>query len=399
MRAVVVDLLCNTPYYCAPLVRALRGAGVGAVLASPVFYLEPRYLDDTPRAAWMVDLAVHWSRPRPLRLAVRAVEATVNLALLLARVASGAYDVVHVQWIPFEERSSTFMRLLRRACRATDTLLVYTAHNAIPHDRPSTDVSVIRRNLDLADVVIAQTSHVAAEIVDRVGTITSIEVIPHGPLFIDRDLPDRAAAASRLGIRSTSPIVLSLGLLRPYKGLDLLADAWPAVRDAIPDARLLVVGKRGDRDVEADIDRLRHQAGVTVDERYVSVPTMLDYHAVADVVVVPYRRISQSGALMTAVGLGRPVVLTPLGGLLEQVDGLESAMVAAAVDGGALADALVSSLGAGELAAAAARDRERIAGSAAGWRSVGRATADAYERGLAALRARPDAGPTDPRTR
>ena len=402
MRAVIVDLLCNTPYYCAPLVRALRDADVGAVLASPRFYLEPRYLDDTPRAAWMLDLAVHASRPRPLRLAIRAVEATFNLALLLARVASGAYDVVHVQWIPFEERSSAFMRVLRRACRATDTLLVYTAHNAIPHDRPSTDVSVIRRNLDLADLVIAQTSHVAAELADVVGTVAPIEVIAHGPLFTDRRLPDRVAAADRLGIDSSSPIVLCLGLLRPYKGLDLLADAWPAVRAAVPDARLLVVGKRGDRDVDTDIDRLRHLPGVTVEERYVSVPAMLDYHAVADVVVVPYRRISQSGALMTAVGLGRPVVVTPIEGLLEQVAGLESAVIAADLSGRGLADAIVSSLGrTPELDAAAARDRDRIAASATGWRSVGgdrggvrpwRAGADGASRGRACRSSRAMSG-------
>ncbi len=356
MRAVIVDLLCNTPYYCAPLVRSLREAGVGAVLASPVFYLEPHYLDDTPRAPWIANLAVHASRPRPLRLAVRAVEATINLTLLLARVAGGAYDVVHVQWIPLEERSSAFMSILRWACRSSETLLVHTAHNAIPHDRPSTDASVIRTNLDLADLVIAQTSHVAVQVRDGVGTATPIEVIPHGPLFTDRELPDRTSAAARLGLLPSSPTVLSLGLLRPYKGLDLLADAWPAVRDAVPDARLLVVGKRGDRGVDADLARLREHAGVTIDERYVSVPTMLDYHAVADVVVVPYRRISQSGALMTAVGLGRPVVLTPLDGLLEQVEGLESAVVATEMSGDALAAAIVSSVGrAPELAAAAGR--------------------------------------------
>ena len=47
-RAVVVDLLCNTPYYCGPLVGALRAEGVEAELASPAFYLEPDFLADLP---------------------------------------------------------------------------------------------------------------------------------------------------------------------------------------------------------------------------------------------------------------------------------------------------------------------------------------------------------------
>lgn len=388
MRVVVVDLLCNSPYYSAPVVRALRDAGVDAELASPAFYLEPHYLDDTPRAAWVTNLAIHTSRPRALRLAGRSVEASLNVARLLARVAAGAYDVVHVQWIPFAERSSAFMRLLRCRCDATGTLLVHTAHNAVPHDRLLTNLAVIRQNLDLAHLLVVHTAHVSADLANMVRTVAPIEVIPHGPLFVDRELPDRAAAAARLGIRSSGPIVLFLGLLRPYKGLDLLADAWPMVRAAIPEARLLVVGRRGDRGVEADLERLRDQPGIDVEEQYVSVQSMLDYHAVSDIVVVPYRRISQSGALMTAIGLGRPTVLTPLDGLMEQVRGLESAVVAAEVSAPAVASSIVSSFRrVDELARAAARDREWIANASFGWRSVGRATADAYERGRRRLTA------------
>jgi glycosyltransferase involved in cell wall biosynthesis len=389
MRALVVDLLCNTPYYCDPLVRALTASGVDAELASPAFYLEPHYLDETPRAPWVRNFSVHASRPRAVRVASRSVEASWNFLRLLSRVASGRYDVVHVQWIPLEGRSSTFMRLLRRRCDETGTLLVHTAHNAVPHDRPRSDMTPIRRNLELAHLLVAQTDHVAAELADIVRPSMPIEVIPHGPLFADRNLPNRSAASARLGIRSSGPTVLFLGLLRPYKGLDLLADAWPRVKAAVPDARLLVVGKRGDRGVDGDLDRLRAEAGVDVEEGYVSVAAMLDYHAVSDVVVVPYRRISQSGALMTAIGLGRPVVLTPIAGLLEQVRDIESAVVAAEVTGNALADSIVSSLrDRSELARAAARDRRLIADSQNGWRSVGRATAAAFERGLRRLEVR-----------
>lgn len=391
MRVLVVDLLCNSPYYCAPFVRALRDEGVDAELASPAFYLEPRYLDDTPRPAWMANLAVHARGPRALRLACRTAEAPLNATRLLSRVAAGTFDVVHVQWVPFEERSSLFMGLLRRRCDATGTLLVRTVHNAVPHDWRGANLAVIRRNLDLAHLLVAQTDHVAADLTQVIRTAAPIEVIPHGPLFVDRGLPDRAVAAARLGIKPSGPILLFLGLLRPYKGLDLLTDAWPLVRGALPEARLLVVGKCADRRVEADLDRLRRLPGVAVEERYVSVPVMVDYHAVCDAVVVPYRRISQSGALMTAVGLGRPTVLTPLEGLMEQVRGLEAAVVASDVSGPALAASIVTSLQHSDvLRRAAARDRDRIANAASGWRSVGRATGDAYERGRQRLSVSPN---------
>lgn len=391
MRAVVVDLLCNTPYYCGPLAAALRDAGVTAELASPRFYLDPPYLDGYPRAGWIVDMAVRVAGRRPVRLLARSIEVGINAASLLARVAAGRYDVVHVQWNPFDEHATLPMRILRNRCDATGTLLVQTAHNAVPHDRPAADRGTIRRNLDLSHLVIAQTEHVAAELRDDLGVASPIEVISHPPLFTDRELPERAGAAERVGLRR-APTVLFSGLLRPYKGLDLLADAWPLVLAEQPDARLVVAGRRADSAVAGELARLRALPGVVVREAYLSMADLLDYYAAADVVAVPYRHISQSGALMTATGLGRPVVVTPLPGLLEQTVGLESAVVAEGVDGPSVAAALVDALGRADgLLAAARRDRAALVGSPRGWTGVAEATRAAWEAAIARRRAPGDA--------
>ena len=379
-RIVVVDLLCGSPYYCGPLAGALRAAGADAELASPRFYLEPDYLDAYPRAPWVRDLAVHVPRPRLARVAVRAVEVMINTIRLLQAVRSGTYDVVHVQWVPLDQRTDAFMRQLRKACDRSGTTLVVTAHNAMPHDDPDGDPKVVRSNLDLADVVVAQTDHVVRELVDQVGVETPATLIPHPPLFVDQDPPSRSEAVDRLRTRDV-PTVLFLGLMRTYKGIDLLADAWPLVKVAIPEARLLVVGKIHDAAARPDIERLRALHGVDVVDRYVSVARMVDLHAISDVVVFPYRRISQSGALMTAIGLGRPTVITPIAGLLEQVEGLTSTTVADDLTGASLARALVTSLDRHVvLVAAAARDRDAIAASAIGWPAVATATLAAYVR-------------------
>lgn len=382
MRAVVVDLLCNSPFYCAELTTALCRAGIDAELASPRFYLEPSYLDTVPRPSWVRDLVVHASRPRVLRLAVRAVEGSLNFASLLARIRARDYAVVHVQWVPLEGKASPFMRILRTWCDRAGALLVYTAHNAVPHDSARVDRAALRRDLDHAHLVIAHTEHIALQLTRDIGTATPVAVIPHGPLFMDHQLPPRDEAAGRIGIPS-EPVVLFQGLIRPYKGLDLLAKAWPAVLAAFPTASLCVVGKVADIESRQHLDRLRQQERVHVVDHYVAVPEMLDFYSVADVVVFPYRRISQSGALMTAVGLGRPTVVTPIGGFREQVEGLRSAVVADDVSGPAIGRALVASLeAADQLAAAAKQDRTLIASSPVGWASVARATAHAYEANL-----------------
>ena len=133
-----------------------------------------------------------------------------------------------------------------------------------------------------------------------------------------------------------------------------------------------------------DVARLRALPGVRVIDRYLSVQEMLDCHAASDIVVFPYRRISQSGALMTAVGLGRPVVVTPIEGLLEQVRGLMSATVADAVTGPAVADAITRALrDVDTKRTLALEDRHSVENSETGWPSIARATASAYDQALA----------------
>lgn len=379
MRAVIVDLLCSSPFYCAELARALLRAGIKAELASPLFYLEPDALESYPRSRWITDLAVHASRPRPLRLAARAVEGSLNYVRLLGRIGAKEYDVVHVQWIPFADRASPFMSTLRSRCDKTGTLLVVSAHNAVPHDRPRTDLGVLKKNLDFAHLIVAHSEHVAQELAQDVGTVSPIVEIPLGPLFAEHELPPRDEAARRLG-QPSEPIVLFLGLIRPYKGVDLLSEAWPEVRALFPDATLLVVGKTLDPGAALDLRALGGQAGVRIVDRYVSVASMLDYYAVADVVVLPYRHISQSAALMTAISLGRPTVITPIAGLQEQVQGLRSTVEADEISGAGVARALMVSLQRrDEMLAMAERDRAALADSPIGWASVAKATAAAYE--------------------
>ena len=376
-RIVAVDLLCNSPFYSAALAGALRDAGAEVELASPRFYLEPEALDPAPRAPWILDLVVRIPRLRPVRLAVRAAEIAWNTSRLLIRILRRRYDVVHIQWIPLATRSTLFMRVLRAACDRSEATLVLTVHNTIPHDDPRANRTVSRGNRNRAHFVIALTHYVARELVDDRVRVP-IAVVPHGPLFGDQPLPPRASAARRLG-RSMALTVLFLGLIRAYKGIDLLATAWPLVTDAILGVQLLVVGRVLDPAVRRDLARLRTQPGVEIVDHYVSVSCMRDAYAVSDVVVLPYHRISQSSSLMTAVGLGRPTVITPVGGLLEQAAALSSAVVADNVSGPALARALIHSLGRiDQQQAAAAHDRDTIAGSPAGWLAVARATLAAY---------------------
>jgi glycosyltransferase involved in cell wall biosynthesis len=309
----------------------------------------------------------------------RGVEVLANHGRLIRAVRRHAYDVVHVEWIPFEEGRLGLMPRLRAACENARCLLVFTAHNATPHDAKSPDLHAIARSINHAHVVIAHTEHVAQELREKVQVKVPIEIVPHGPLFADLELPCREEASKRLG-RVQGPTVLFQGIARPYKGLDLLGEAWPAVRRAFPEAELIVVGRALDDVARSHQLAIAELPGTTVVQEYLSVERMLDYYAVSDIVVFPYRAISQSGALMTAAGLGLPTVVTPITGFVEQTQELTSSIVARAVEGDAIAEAIVYSLTRREqLLHAAQKDRQALADSPTGWMQVAKRTREVYE--------------------
>ena len=384
MRVLIVDLLCNTPFYDSALVRALVEAGADAQLASPKFYVEPDYLSSCPIAGWITDLTVHLSEPRKLRLASRAVELSLNFGRLLSHVASGRYDVVHVEWIPLEDRRTIFMRLLDRACAHGGAALVFTAHNVLPHDKADADRVTLRRNLEHADFIVALSEHVAESLRQTIGVKTDVTVIPHGALHTELQLQPRESALSAVGLQE-GPVVLFAGIVRPYKGIDILTEAWPHIRGTFPSATLVVAGRALGDEAAAQLQRLSLEPGVRVVNEYVPLKTMIDYHIASDVVVFPYRAISQSGALATALGLGRPVVITPTDGFVEQAAGISSVVISEAIDGPAFAKATIAALERREtLDRLAADERRALAQSSKGWPAVARATLRAYERAIAA---------------
>lgn len=387
MRVAVVDLTCNSPFFCRALTNALQEEGrLSVELVSPLFYRERDYLAATRRPRWVVDWAVHGAGRRPTRIALRVLEATANYLSLLRAIMHGDYDVVHVQWVPLGERQSLMMAILRRVCDLSGCLLVFTSHNALPHDSHGVNMRVIGANLDLAHLVIVHSENVHEQLGARMQVRTPVAVVPC-PLFSGDGLPARNEARERLRL-GLGPLVLFFGLIRPYKGVDLLDAAWPEVRAAMPDARLLIVGRAEGADAERQVRQIARQPSVNVIDRYVTSGEMLDFLAAADITVFPYQEISQSGALMTAVSCGRPVVITPIAGLMEQAAGLRSSIMATEASGPALAEALSQALERrDQLTILAEEDRRRIEKSSIGWQSAASAMADQYRAGLCTVMA------------
>jgi glycosyltransferase involved in cell wall biosynthesis len=168
------------------------------------------------------------------------------------------------------------------------------------------------------------------------------------------------------------PVVLCFGLMRPYKGLDLLVEAWAGIEDA----ELWIVGMP-----RMDIAPLRAaaSAGVRFVPRFVEDRELPAFFARADLVVLPYREIDQSGVLFTALAFGKPMLLSDIGGFPE-IAATGAARTFRAGNVEALRGALGELLGdPAAREAMAERAREAAAGRYS-WGAVAGETVQLYER-------------------
>jgi glycosyltransferase involved in cell wall biosynthesis len=207
--------------------------------------------------------------------------------------------------------------LLRRLAAASPpTLRVLLCHNV--EDR---EPGVLRRFLALGAFLSAEAFVVHSdEDRQRLARLTSgrpVLRLPH-PVAA-RPAVDRDEARRRLGI--DGPLVLFLGLVRRYKGVDVLLSAAPRiVRES--GARIAIVGE-----VFPDARELIRRLGsspvreaIVLKDEYVAEEEMGLWLAACDAVVLPYRSVSGSGIAARAIAARRPVVASAVGGLRESVE-------------------------------------------------------------------------------
>ncbi len=190
-------------------------------------------------------------------------------------------------------------------------LVVWTVHNLEPHETPRpTDFEAYRYLAESADLVICHAETTRLQFLERYPTSADVVVMPHGN-YADTFPAARPPETVReeLGLRSDLPVVACLGQIRPYKGVDLLCSAVARLEGQV---QLLVGGMH--TKVERDWLRAQVQAvpGSVLVDRALSQQEYADFAAAADIIALPYRRVTGSGALLAALTLGRGVVAANL---------------------------------------------------------------------------------------
>jgi glycosyltransferase involved in cell wall biosynthesis len=265
--------------------------------------------------------------------------------------------------------------------------VVITAHDVQPFVERLSVPWMVERAYGLSDRIIAHNavSRRELEVVLQIPEDKIIE-IPHvNYLPSIGKLPARGEARDRLGIVRDVPVLLFFGQIKEVKGLDHLLQAMPRLLEKYPDAILLIAGKVWKTDFkpyEEQIEALGISQSCVLHIRYIPDSEVADYYAAADLVVLPYKKIYQSGVLIMAMSYSKPVVVSDIEGMTELISDGINGYVFTAGDVEALANKLTDALSAPEESRQTGRRAWLYVQEHHDWRKIGQMTAECYRSAL-----------------
>jgi glycosyltransferase involved in cell wall biosynthesis len=308
--------------YAFGLVTALTSRGVrldligGNELDSPVF-----------RGALIRFLNLRGDQARGASLKVRVGRVLSYYGRLIKYALTAEPAIFHILWNnKFEVIDRTLMMLYYKIMGKK---IVLTAHNVNARKRDLTDTPLNRLTLKiqyhLADHVFVHTEKMRVELLeDFAVSDESISVIPFG---INNSVPTtsltRDEARECLGLSPSDKTILFFGRIAPYKGLDYLAIAFQQLAAAHPDYRLLIAGRPKDGAEEywkAIQQTLSGDKGQVIQKiEYIPDEETEIYFKAADVLILPYTQVFQSGVLFLAYSFGLPVIASDVGSLSDDI--------------------------------------------------------------------------------
>jgi len=312
-------------HYVYGLATALASKGISLELIGSDDVDSPDF-HGTPKLKF-----INWGgRPGQSKgLAGKVLRLIAYYTHLIPYVAVTKEKLFHILWnykLEYFDRT-----LLMLYFKLMGKKIVFTAHNVNAGKRDSNDSLLNRLTLRiqyrLANHIFVHTEQMKRELLDEFKVRqNAVTVIPYG---INNSVPrtemTTAEAKRRLGIKESERTILFFGNIGPYKGLEHLIAAFQMIGARNPEYRLLIAGKpRGGS--EQYVNEIREATSRDVARgriiqriEHIPDPEIELYFKAADVLVLPYTFIFQSGILFLGYSFGLPVIATDVGSLRDDV--------------------------------------------------------------------------------
>ncbi|MBK9284823.1 MAG: glycosyltransferase [Sphingobacteriaceae bacterium] len=223
-------------------------------------------------------------------------------------------------WLPFFGPClGTIGRLVRKKCK-----VLALTDNVIPHEKRMGDHLFTRYFINSCNGFIAMSKTVLNDI-SKFSATTNKAYSPH-PMYETYGEPiQKSIARKSLGIAADEKIILFFGLIRQYKGLDLLLEAMAHDKVKNQNIKLLIAGEfYDDKKIYLDlIEKLKIKNQIILHDQFIANDKVREYFCACDLVAQTYRKATNSGVSMVGYFYHKPMLVTSVGGLAEIVPHLK----------------------------------------------------------------------------
>ncbi len=228
-------------------------------------------------------------------------------------------------WMAFF--APAYSAISRMAKKNGKTRCIALVHNMIPHEPSLLDKFFAPGFVQSQDGFVALSESVVKDIegIEQKfsrGAISKPKTYSPHPIYDHYGARmSKEEACKALNLPSEKDYMLFFGLVRAYKGLDLLLEAFGKVKDELPVLQLIIAGEfyEDEEKYRAQIARLGLEGRVVVRNEFIPDGDLRKYFGAADLVVQPYRSATQSGVTQVAFHFEKPMLVTNVGGLAEIV--------------------------------------------------------------------------------
>ena len=226
------------------------------------------------------------------------------------------YDVVIIPfWLPFMGAS---LGTISRILKSEKTQLLCIAHNIIPHELRLGDKMLTRFFIKKIDGFLAMTQKVLDDL--NVFDKSSPKVLTPHPIYDNfGEIEPREKAIESLKLNQDYRYILFFGLIRDYKGLDLLLEAFSANEIREKNIKLIIAGEyySNQAPYKKLIEKYNLEQDIIQVEQFIPDSEVHLYFNACDLVVQPYKSATQSGVTQIAYHFNKPMIVTDVGGLKE----------------------------------------------------------------------------------
>ena len=232
-----------------------------------------------------------------------------------------------------------------------------------------------------ADKIIVHNEFSKKQLLKEGMNLNKVSVVPHGN-YLDfiKSKTNKIIAKKKFGLQNKK-VIMFFGMIKEEKGLDILIKSFYKLRQIKKDVILVIAGKNYKTNIKKYtkiIDQLDLKNSCVIHNKYIPENALCDYYGCADVIVLPYKIIFQSGVLMMSSSFNVPVIVSDLEPFVDIIEDQINGLVFKVNDVKSLTEKLIFSVNSIKKMNSYAKNNFEKIKNQYDWTKIGKLNKDVY---------------------